>query len=1210
MLLTDKVAQFSTDSNIVHDWVHGPASGIESVVTTENGPVRTPARLIADQEAAISADGTNLLATTTAQAVIATTQAGIATTQAGLATTNGAAQVVLATTEKTAAVAAKTAAELARDAALIQAGVYVDEPTGRAAVADGVAFKVQGTGDIAAYEYRRVNAGTVSTLIATYPSTLAVQGSTARMSGLYKQILNNAHPAVLSVGNYLSTNPAMAVDIFGWRSAFVHNGQTFDSIQLTTRGGTSGTILIEILNAARTTVLAYGLANVTTSNSVITVPLNKLVTSADLAASAVGYVALYDVNNTITVAYPAGGVHVGVDTGTYPDQYWVGFGWITLGVPNGYMINFRLMNMSASTRNFADEITAIQTNLDSNVYNSPGKINGWPDTFFRITDLSTKTLLGRERWWSVPSYGSPELSTTLALVPNVEYDGNALRVSDVGGVALKGPVLWMDDMGLVEGDVFTLYFLVTGTGGVFYAHGRFLTSSGSYVGAQTTCVTVSGGYLTTSGTPTFVRGQFTVPANVTRLGLYPYVSSGYADIQAMWCFKGDIASGPSIPSLSEFSYPNMKVIIGLEEDMALNSVKADYVVADLTEVGYSSKATVVGATGAIGTARNIEFSGWCQQFNPSGTTFNAIRLPEIKQTVTTEASIWRELHIFVRTGATPQFSGDVIARGSVRIDPTFNVQSDIIVPLRDPITGEFKSLSDADISSKYIVAVWASNAAGNYAACGESQGTMSNSDHQSGYFLSAWTTHPEITDFGNYSGDVELAFEHLYLTDPISSIVYVPSPAFIADLAVPTSLEISPEMIVPQTFYGLVLAETNIYHDNIIFGDYKDYVFRTYPNVYSGTMQNFEERFKWIPQSGVTSGSMDIKVISKLTGAELSTATINLRAAVQAAGTGMNKKILVIGDSLINSGVITDTLLTIAASDPMDVTTYGTRGTAPNKHEGRGGWRVDDYTTFGRTYYRFTVTGVITPPVIWDTYSHNGTNYYVDYSTLSGGAGTITCFMYSGSMVAPTATGTLTKIAGTGDASIPFTVSAAVSGNPFWIGGAVNFSSYLINNGFPAMDWVIIQLGINDTFGQTTDVGASGLAISQFASLDTLIASIKASDAGTRVALMIPSPPSYSQDSFAYSEGTNTSRYRFKRNILLWAKELMAKYNNQEANRIYVIPSNVNLDVVNNMSVTTGILANSRSTVTVTRQTNGVHPAVTGYQQLADAVWAFLKYYA
>ena len=81
-----------------------------------------------------------------------------------------------------AAEAAKNAAEAARDAAIIGSGVYVDEPTGRAAVADGVAFKVQGSGMVAAYEYRRVNASS-STLIAIYPSQQYIQDLVAQTLG-------------------------------------------------------------------------------------------------------------------------------------------------------------------------------------------------------------------------------------------------------------------------------------------------------------------------------------------------------------------------------------------------------------------------------------------------------------------------------------------------------------------------------------------------------------------------------------------------------------------------------------------------------------------------------------------------------------------------------------------------------------------------------------------------------------------------------------------------------------------------------------------------------------------------------------------------------------------------------------------------------------------------------------------------------------------
>lgn len=70
--------------------------------------------------------------------------------------------------------AAKTLAESARDAALIGASVYPDEATGRAAVADGVAFKVQGSGNVAAIAYRRVSAAS-SVEIARYPSVAGVE---------------------------------------------------------------------------------------------------------------------------------------------------------------------------------------------------------------------------------------------------------------------------------------------------------------------------------------------------------------------------------------------------------------------------------------------------------------------------------------------------------------------------------------------------------------------------------------------------------------------------------------------------------------------------------------------------------------------------------------------------------------------------------------------------------------------------------------------------------------------------------------------------------------------------------------------------------------------------------------------------------------------------------------------------------------------------
>ena len=64
--------------------------------------------------------------------------------------------------------------------AIIGAAVWATEAAGRAAVVDGAAFKVQGSGDVAAYEYRRTNSA-ASVLIATYPSLKAVTDAQQRV---------------------------------------------------------------------------------------------------------------------------------------------------------------------------------------------------------------------------------------------------------------------------------------------------------------------------------------------------------------------------------------------------------------------------------------------------------------------------------------------------------------------------------------------------------------------------------------------------------------------------------------------------------------------------------------------------------------------------------------------------------------------------------------------------------------------------------------------------------------------------------------------------------------------------------------------------------------------------------------------------------------------------------------------------------------------
>jgi lysophospholipase L1-like esterase len=337
----------------------------------------------------------------------------------------------------------------------------------------------------------------------------------------------------------------------------------------------------------------------------------------------------------------------------------------------------------------------------------------------------------------------------------------------------------------------------------------------------------------------------------------------------------------------------------------------------------------------------------------------------------------------------------------------------------------------------------------------------------------------------------------------------------------------APEMVVPPYVFGVESRECNVYFGNLFPAAAEDYLIDAAASL--GTHQN--ERWTWTPAGAVASGTLVVSAHDKRTGTSLVSGTMQIRAAAASAGTGATKKILVIGDSLVAAGAITQTVLDVAGTDVMAATMLGTLGTGLNKHEGRSGWNVATYTT--------------------------------DYPS-----------------------------------------------NPFWIGGAVNFAQYLVDNSVATPDWVLIALGINDVYGQSTDAAVEALIPTAFTRLDTLIASIKAADANVKVGLVIPPPPSFDQDSFGANYGSAATRWRHKRSILIWARELIAQYAGEEASRIYLVPSNTALDTVNNMSRAASAPVNSRSAVSSTRQSNGVHPATAGYQQIADAWWAFLKYYA
>lgn len=176
--------------------------------------------------------------------------------------------------------------------------------------------------------------------------------------------------------------------------------------------------------------------------------------------------------------------------------------------------------------------------------------------------------------------------------------------------------------------------------------------------------------------------------------------------------------------------------------------------------------------------------------------------------------------------------------------------------------------------------------------------------------------------------------------------------------------------------------------------------------------------------------------------------------------------------------------------------------------------------------------------------------------------------------------------------------------SPFVFAGKFDFARYMAENGYEGVDDVCIHLGINDVFHAPGDNGMEELLGRAMPMLEEMIADIRRYDERVRIGIMIVIPPSRTQDSFGKSYGAGQSRRRYKRNWFLWNRELIRRFSGRSG--IELIPLHVNLDTARNMQTET-TAANARNPRPEPYQSNGVHPAVEGYRQMADVVYAWLK---
>jgi lysophospholipase L1-like esterase len=173
--------------------------------------------------------------------------------------------------------------------------------------------------------------------------------------------------------------------------------------------------------------------------------------------------------------------------------------------------------------------------------------------------------------------------------------------------------------------------------------------------------------------------------------------------------------------------------------------------------------------------------------------------------------------------------------------------------------------------------------------------------------------------------------------------VAVPTTDFvnqIADALPPLPLQplvdaISCEIMLPAFLYATEGVQMNLYFDNLINSNFP--IDGLAIDVVCTKGSHYEKFWRYTPISS-DAGSTSFTINVLFDGTQIATATSTLVTKAATAGTGVTRKLIAVGDSTTAGGQYLSIITTDYGSGPLGLQFIGTKGTAPNNHEGISGW--------------------------------------------------------------------------------------------------------------------------------------------------------------------------------------------------------------------------------------------------------------------------------
>ncbi len=352
-------------------------------------------------------------------------------------------------------------------------------------------------------------------------------------------------------------------------------------------------------------------------------------------------------------------------------------------------------------------------------------------------------------------------------------------------------------------------------------------------------------------------------------------------------------------------------------------------------------------------------------------------------------------------------------------------------------------------------------------------------------------------------------------------------------------------LILPSEVPAVVGREINIYFDNVVL---VSNIANYHIDVACDKGLQQSERWTFIPESNDT-GSHKLKItVYDSDNNQIAEGETNIAVVPAGSGDGSHVTWLMIGDSLTHASVYPDEILKLCGtSENPDLTLLGT-------HHLDGKLPMNRHEGYGGwTFERFaTFYSEVTDPI--------------DY---------------------------LNKCS-------PFVFMG--DGHP-----RLDFGRYIAEqcNGIQP-DIITFMLGANDIFdADDSNIDENIESVLRYA--DSLIYDVRESCPKSKTGLAMIIPPGASQDAFGKAYGCGQTRWQYRRNQHKYIERMKAAYGNREAMEIYLIPVYVNIDTVYGYDFCQ-VMANSCSETAVSRQIDGVHPSESGYKQMADSMYNWMKW--